>query len=128
VLHGKARQWAKIGQIREALLEAGYLTLDAQAEALGLNRSTAWSILVGKHKNSGLSTSVILTMLSRSECPSTVREKLQEYVEEKAAGLYGDKPFRVRQFMKRLSPMRINSPGHEFEVAITQPAQQPDED
>jgi hypothetical protein len=70
----------------------------------------------------------MFSMLSKPDLPAAVRKTVLEYVNEKAAGLYGDKPFRVRQFMSRLSPMRINGPGHDFEVAITQPirAQRPD--
>jgi len=116
VLNGRARQWAKIGQVREALLDAGYRTLDAQAEALGVSRSTAWSILRCKHKNTGLSTAVILTMLSQAQLPAAVRDRLREYVEEKALGLYGDKPLRARQFIRRLSVAKPEDrallPGH----------------
>jgi predicted DNA-binding transcriptional regulator AlpA len=120
LLNGRARQWAKVGQIREALLDAGYRTLDAQAEALGISRSTAWSILRSKHKSTGLSTAVILTMLSKSQLPPAVRDRLREYVEEKALGLYGDKPFRVRQFMRRLSVAEPQTLLPEYLTAIAE--------
>jgi len=39
-LRPRERQNAKIGEIKAALAEAGVITLDKQAEALGLSRST----------------------------------------------------------------------------------------
>jgi hypothetical protein len=39
----KVRQRSKIEEIQTALLRAGALTLDKQAEVLGLSRSTTWS-------------------------------------------------------------------------------------
>ena len=50
----KARQCAKIREIREALCAAGYVTLNKQADGLGLARSTAWTVLRAGHKASGL--------------------------------------------------------------------------
>jgi len=102
----KMRQWVKLSQIKDALVQSGFRTLDDQAAALGLSRSTAWSILRGKHKNSGLSSAVILRMLARTELPPAVRQRLLEYIEDKVAGLYGDSPFRLRQFKDRLGEAR----------------------
>src|SRR6478609_6575225 len=98
---GRARQGAKILEITESLRLAGFQSLDEQAEAIGLNRSTTWSILKGLHKNSGLSTTTIFRILSHTRVPASVRKKLLEYVEEKALGLYGDRPMRVEQFKER---------------------------
>jgi hypothetical protein len=39
----KARQSSKIREIGEALITAGFVSLDAQARVLGLPRSTAWT-------------------------------------------------------------------------------------
>ena len=39
-----------IQPIVNALIAAGYSSLDNQARALGLNRSTAWTIIKNKHK------------------------------------------------------------------------------
>jgi hypothetical protein len=102
----KLRQATKIREIKDALIASGYYSLDAQARALGLSRSTAWTIFRGQHKASGLSTSILLAMLSEPCLPLAVRQTVMDYVSEKAAGLYGDKPFRVRQFMIRFSRMR----------------------
>jgi hypothetical protein len=51
----KARQSIKIREFGAALRRAGINSLDAQARALGLKRSTAWTILNAGHKASGLS-------------------------------------------------------------------------
>ena len=39
-----------LGRISEALIASGYTSLDEQAEALGLRRSTTWTITKNKHK------------------------------------------------------------------------------
>ena len=93
---GRARQWAKIREITESLRSAGFQGLDDQADAIGLSRSTTWSILSGLHKNSGLSTTTIFRILGQKRLPAPVRKKLLEYVEEKARGLYGDSPRELR--------------------------------
>lgn len=103
---GRDRQWAKIRQIMDALRSAGFESLDQQAAALGLSRSTTWSILSGQHKNSGLTTSTIARILSNEQVPPVVRKRLQEYVEEKAQGLYGDNAIRVEQFKARLARLQ----------------------
>jgi hypothetical protein len=59
----KARQSAKIRELGQALIDAGLRTLDAQADALGLPRSTAWTIVKTCHKTSGLSAGSIERML-----------------------------------------------------------------
>src|SRR5262244_674676 len=46
----KARQSSKIRELAEAVKSAGFLTLDEQAQALGLSRSTAWTIGKASHK------------------------------------------------------------------------------
>ena len=89
----KARQSCKIRELADAVKSAGFLTLDEQAKALGLSRSTA----------SGLSASIINHMLAAPELPSLARTKILEYVEEKAAGLYGGSRSQRRKFAARLS-------------------------
>jgi predicted DNA-binding transcriptional regulator AlpA len=108
--NGRSRQWAKIREIIDALRFAGFETLDEQAQALGLSRSTTWSITRGLHKNSGLSTTTIYKVLCHKPLPVAVRQKLVEYIEEKARGLYGDSLMRVEQFKERLT--RLNSRSH----------------
>jgi len=93
----------KIRELGEALVTAGYMTLDKQAKALGVCRSTAWTIIQGTHKNSGLSATVINRMLASPQLPPSVRAKLIEYVEEKIAGRYGHGKDQLREFAGRLA-------------------------
>ena len=99
----KARQASKIKELAEAVESAGFLTLDEQAKALGLPRSTAWTIRRASHKASGLSASIIKRMLAAPELPALARSKIIEYVEEKAAGLYGGSRSQRRRFAAQLS-------------------------
>jgi hypothetical protein len=99
----KMHQSNKIRELGEALIQAGLLTLDEQAEALGLCRSTTWTILQANHKASGLSASVINQMLASPKLPPCVRATIVEYVEEKAAGRYGHSEKQIRRFRALLS-------------------------
>src|SRR5215469_14516051 len=96
-------QCAKIREVAEALITAGYHCLDDQASALGLPRSTTWTILHTHHKNSGLSASVIKRMLAQTQLPGLVRRKVLEYIEQKSCGAYGHNPRQVRRFASRLA-------------------------
>ena len=97
------RQTAKINEIRDALRSEGLIVLDQQARALGLCRSTTWTILQGAHKSSGLSVLVLRRMLDSPYLPDSVRFKIQEYVAEKSAGLYGHSSTAIRKFRAKLS-------------------------
>jgi hypothetical protein len=66
----RAQQSSKIKELAEAVKFAGFLTLDEQAKALGLSRSTAWTIRRASHKASGLSASIINRMLVAPELPA----------------------------------------------------------
>jgi predicted DNA-binding transcriptional regulator AlpA len=103
----KARQSAKIREVRDALIEAGLLTLDQQAKALGLSRSTTWTILRANHKASGLSASIVNRMLASPQLPPLVRAKVLEYIAERTAGLHGHNKLQLRRFTARLSDERI---------------------
>src|SRR6476620_1072744 len=85
----KVRQSTSIREIANALTVSGFYTLDEQAEALGISRSTAWTILKSPHKASGLSAKLISHMLTRGELPPLARAKILEYGDEKAAGNFG---------------------------------------
>jgi hypothetical protein len=76
--------------------------------ALGLSRSTTWTITSGKHKTSGLSAAIISRMLASPRLPPTARAIVLEYVEEKLAGCYGHRPLRIRQFGARLGIKRLH--------------------
>ena len=64
----------ELERISEALVSSGYISLDEQAKALGVVRSTAWTIVNNKHKLGRLSVKTI------TETPPKVRTVVQEYV------------------------------------------------
>jgi hypothetical protein len=101
----KARQAAKIRELWESVQTAGFLTVDDQAKALGLSRSTAWTLRKANHKASGLSVSIINRMLSAPHLPPLARAKILEYVQEKADGLYGGSESQRRRFVARVKDM-----------------------
>ena len=84
-------------------MSAGFWSLDQQSKVLGLPRRT--------HKKSGLSAAVIKRILSTPELPSAVKERLIEYVREKAAGLYGHNPQQLRRFTAVLISAETSSGG-----------------
>ena len=98
----KARQSAKIAELRKALIAAGVDTLVEQTAALNLSRSTAWKILQADHKSSGLSASVINRMLRSRKLPATARRIVDEYVHEKLLGAYGHRPAALMRFRVQL--------------------------
>jgi hypothetical protein len=104
----KARQSAKIKELNDALVTAGMCTLAEQADALGLSRSTTWSLLKGCHKSSGLSAKTINRILAKPQLSPQVRKTILEYVEEKAEGRYGHSRLQLRRFIAQLSIKRIN--------------------
>jgi hypothetical protein len=104
----KARQSAKIREIADALISAGFPTIDAQAKILGVCRSTAWTLLKSTHKGSGLSAKVISRILAVRQLPPRVRTKVLEYVEEKASGHYGHSTRLRRKFITALSKRHID--------------------
>ena len=103
VAEKKARQASKIQELGEALVASGLCSLDEQAKALGLCRSTTWTILRANHKASGLSARTINRMLAAPRLPAPVRVKILEYIDEKTAGLYGSSRAKIGKFVARLS-------------------------
>jgi hypothetical protein len=99
----KSRQSAKIKEIGDVLRAAGYVTLDKQADVLGLCRSTAWTVLQADHKTSGLTPAVLNCILAAPNLPPAVRSKVLEYIAEKSAGLYGHSGQQLRRFLPALS-------------------------
>jgi hypothetical protein len=87
----KARQSAKIRQLAATV---GMRTIDELAVVLGVPRSTAATIRNGQHKASGLSAGIIKRIFAAPYLPEATRVSLQEYVTEKACGLYGAPPRR----------------------------------
>ena len=72
-----------IQHIAEALVAAGYTSLDKQAKALGIHRATAWTIIRKKHKFDRLNTNTTNRMLTNPELPPSVRAVIQRYVTER---------------------------------------------
>jgi hypothetical protein len=114
----KARQCAKLRDLRQALIDAGFKSLDQQAMALGLSRSTAWAVLQGHHKASGLSGAIVGRMLASPGLPQSARTVLLAYIQEKAAGAYGHSGKQADRFFRHLEEKRASEaelrqrPGH----------------
>jgi hypothetical protein len=98
----KARQAAKISELGHALVDAGFLTLDEQSKALGLARSTTWTILRASHKGSGLSAAIVKRMLLSPQLPPLARQKILEYTTDKLAGVYGGSRTQRLKFFERI--------------------------
>ena len=73
-----------IEEISNALIASGYLTLDKQAKALGVHRSTAWTIVKTKHKLGRLSAKTTHRILANPETPPAVRTVIQKYLAERS--------------------------------------------
>jgi hypothetical protein len=101
----KAKQSAKIAELRQVLIDAGFIALDEQAAALGIWRSTAWTIFRRGHKASGLSAVTIKGMLRSPHLPTAARRVIQEYIEQKCAGEFGHSEPRIRLFRAQLGKM-----------------------
>ena len=114
----KTQQRAKIEEFRAAVVRSGSLTLQQQAHALGLSRSTAWSVLRASHKNSGISASVITRMLASSHLPIAARQRLLEYVQDKIAGVYGHTDRRRRKFAANLPVKEMDDFGLEYDASL----------
>jgi hypothetical protein len=74
-----------LGNISEALIASGYTSLDEQAEALGLSRSTTWTITKSKHKLGRLSAKTINRILTNPKTPVAVRKAVKHYAVQKNA-------------------------------------------
>ena len=72
-----------LNDISNALIASGYTSLDQQAKALGLNRSTAWTIVKTKHKLGRLNTKTTALILANPETPASVRTVVQQYMAER---------------------------------------------
>jgi hypothetical protein len=96
-LEAKSRQAAKLAEIREALVANGFDSSAKQAVALGVSRPTAWALL-NRDKRAGPSAMILKRILSSPRLPPAARRKVEEYVAEKIAGLYGHSEGRARWF------------------------------
>ena len=66
-----------IRPIAEAIVSAGYTSLEEQARALGLHRNTTWTIMRTKHKF-GLNPKTAQRILEHPDTPHAVRAIIQE--------------------------------------------------
>ena len=81
------RQYAiDLQQIREALIKSGHRKLDQQAKALGLGRSTAWTIVKAKHKLGRLNAKTTRCILANPDTPPDVRSIIQKHLNERFTG------------------------------------------
>jgi hypothetical protein len=74
----------KIQDIADALVLSGYTSLDEQARVLGLNRSTAWTIIKNKHKAGRLSAKTLERIIANPDTPHRVRAAALKYVAERS--------------------------------------------
>ena len=74
-------------RIREALIACGYTKLDQQAKALGINRSTAWTIINTKHKLGRLNNKTTQRILANPNTPPPVRVVVLRYLAERPVAL-----------------------------------------
>src|SRR6185503_15933967 len=98
----QAKQASRIIELRQALIDAGYRTLDRQAMALGLCRSTTWTVLRGNYKGPGLRAALVARMWGSPKLPPTARTVLANYVTEKSQGAYGHKEDQRERFIDQL--------------------------
>jgi hypothetical protein len=97
----KGRQASKLAEIREALVAAGFDTAAKQSIALGVSRPTAWALL-NRDKRAGPSSIIIKRILLSPNLPPTARRKVEEYVKDKIAGIYGHTESRRRWFRDQI--------------------------
>jgi hypothetical protein len=77
------RRTTPVQHIADALVAAGYSSLDDQAKALGVHRSTAWTIVKAKHKLGYLNASTTERMLANPELPPCIHDVLKKYKTER---------------------------------------------
>jgi hypothetical protein len=103
VIMKKARQRQRLAEIRVALMASGLCSLDRQARALGLVRSTAYHVISASHKSTGISARVLMRMLASPDLPPLVRAVIERYAREKMAGDYGATRSNCRKFSRALN-------------------------
>ncbi len=88
-----ARRTIPVQDIADALIKAGYKSLDGQAKALGIHRATTWTIIKTKHKLGHLNAKTTERILANPELPLCIRDVLQRYAQPKDH-LLGRRPKR----------------------------------
>ena len=69
--------------VANALIKAGYVSLDAQAKALGVSRSTAWTIVKAKQKLGCLNNKTVRNILANPDTPTSVRAIIRTMLDRK---------------------------------------------
>ena len=77
-----ARRTIPVQDIADALIKAGYKSLDGQAKALGIHRATTWTIIKTKHKLGHLNAKTTERILANPDLPLCIRDVLQRYAAE----------------------------------------------
>jgi hypothetical protein len=89
------------------MIANGINSLDQQATALCLPRSTAWSVLHGNHKCSGLNAALVVRMLRSEKLPEDARRIVIQYIRERVNGAYGHSERLRRRFEVRLEKLWV---------------------
>ena len=69
--------------LADALIKDGFHSLDDQAKALGLNRSTTWTIMKTKHKLGMLNNKTARSILAHPGTPASVRVIIHTILDRK---------------------------------------------
>jgi len=69
--------------LADALIKDGFHSLDEQAKALGLNRSTTWTIMKTKHKLGMLNNKTARSILAHPGTPASVRVIIHTILDRK---------------------------------------------
>lgn len=72
----------RLQDIADALIASGHTSLDGQAKALGIHRSTAWTIIKARHKLGRLSSKTTSRILTNPKTPPAVRAVIEKYLAE----------------------------------------------
>ena len=103
----RSKQTERLKELQTALFNSGLGSLDKQAAALGLSRSTAWYLFRGTHKSSGLHPALLLRMLSSERLPPAARALILTYIQERWRGDYGHSAALRRKFLERLECLGV---------------------
>jgi hypothetical protein len=85
--HTRLARTITLLDIANAVIVEGYYSLDKQANALGIKRSTAWTIMKNKHKLGRLSEKTTSRMLAQPGLAPSVRAVILQYVMERSRNL-----------------------------------------
>ena len=101
----QSKQIETLKELRSVLIAKGFNSLDKQAAVLCLPRSTAWFVLHGNHKCTGLNAALVVRMLRSEELPEEARSIVIQYVQERVKGAYGHSELLRRSFVMRLETL-----------------------